>query len=205
MENLSVKIWKDAEDVNARLRELALSREGLTRVRDEALAAAANTTPYHAANAAGTYAYQEGVRALRLVFVGEDWKPDRSNGVEFIRNDERRIRVGFANVDKSGDFTLSPKARSAKGAGTERACQGNLFEGIEEYVPVPDENWSTYYLMVDLDGSAELSRPIVAEGNFSQCVERIFISESGDFDPESIVFSGDNEPVNDFEPVVTRR
>ena len=69
----------------------------------------------------------------------------------------------FCNVDRACDDEHEPKPRSPKGAGAERACVGNLFgKELPKYVPEPEEkDIATFYLMVDENGAAELSRPVV--------------------------------------------
>jgi hypothetical protein len=57
----------------------------LLRVRSVALAAAADATPFHPANAAGTLSYQHGTFSLRDEHVGEnEWVLSRPSGVEAI-------------------------------------------------------------------------------------------------------------------------
>jgi len=53
----AAKIWKEQWDVDRRLAELGLDRKGLLRIVSIALAGAANATPFHPANASGTFAY----------------------------------------------------------------------------------------------------------------------------------------------------
>ncbi|HVJ01797.1 MAG TPA: hypothetical protein VM662_06405, partial [Sphingomonas sp.] len=82
-------VRREAQDCAIRLRELGTTPARLLRIRDVALQEAANATPFHCSNAAGTFAYQHGVFALRQEHVGEDgWRLDRSEGVEGIVNDE---------------------------------------------------------------------------------------------------------------------
>jgi len=53
-------------EVGARLAELQLGPiERLLRVRSVAISASADATPFHPANAAGTFAYQHGTFALQ--------------------------------------------------------------------------------------------------------------------------------------------
>ncbi|MGB8900742.1 MAG: hypothetical protein WCC90_16555 [Methylocella sp.] len=122
--------------------------EKLLRVRSTAIAASADATPFRPPNAAGTLAYQHGTFALRKVYVGEDWRLERPDGVETIVNEARKVRVVFANVDIACDDDLKPKPRSRKGAGAERVCLGNLFGSLPEYAPEQPEGWATFYLMV---------------------------------------------------------
>lgn len=203
-ELLETKLYRQPHEVNKRLAELGLHREGLLRVRSIAIGASADATPFHPANAAGTLSYLYGTWALRDVFVGEDWQIDQSDGVEAIRNDKLKIKALFGNVDVACDDNHPPKPRSRKGAGTERACMGNLFGFLPAYSPKPEEEWATYYLMVDSNGAAEFTCPVVQARTFSSYVERIFIAASMDDRTDGITRTEDDSPV-DIEPIVARK
>lgn len=65
--------WRDPWDVDRRLAELRLGpRARLLKVRSVAIAAGADATPFHPANAVGTFSYHHGTFALRNEFVGDD-------------------------------------------------------------------------------------------------------------------------------------
>ena len=115
MDIVETQVWNEPSDVGHRLAELGLSRDALLRVVAAALSAAADATPFHPVNAAGTFAYQSGTWALRDQFIGDDWQVDRSDAVEAIKNDKIKIKVVFSNVDHACDSVQSPKARSRKG------------------------------------------------------------------------------------------
>ena len=142
--------------------------------------------------------------ALRDQFVGEIWSVDRDNSVEAIRNDNREVKIAFANVSIACDDEQKPKPRSPKGAGAERACIGNLFENLPEYAQPPTGEWATYYLMVDEKGAAELTRPVISGDTFSAYIERIYLSDGGDFDEETLSFD-DGDIKDDFDPLVARK
>ena len=196
-------VYREPEDVNRRLAELWLPIEGLNRVRKVALVASAEATDFHPANAAGTFAYHHGTWALRDEFVDEVWKKDTEDGVEAIRNERAKVKVIFANVDIACNDQQPPKPRSRKGAGSERACQGNLFGLMPLYAPRQNEVWATYYFMLDAEGAAELTRPIIRGSTFSAYVERIYLPMD---DPGSNLTNSnkDNEPV-DLDPIVARK
>lgn len=199
------RIMRAEFEADARLHELTLPRKLLLEVRDVARAAASNATPFHPANAAGTYAYQEGTWALRDRFVGGDWFVERTEGVEAIRNDRLGLRVIFSNVDIAADDDNKPKPRSPKGAGAERACVGNLFgSDLPEFAPLEIDGVATYYLMVDERGAAELTRPVVKGRTFSQYIERIYLSNGADDDLDSLRID-DGERADDFDPMVVVR
>ena len=204
MDMIETQVWKEPWDVNRRLAELELRRGALLKVVDVALSAGADATSYHPANAEGTFRYQYGVWALRDQFVGEEWLVHREESVETIRNDKLKVKVAFVNVSIACDDEQKPKPRSPKGAGSERVCSGNLFGDLPIYAPRQDGEWATYYLMVDGKGAAELTRPVISGDTFSYYVERIYLSDGQDADPEK--FSTDNDDiVNDFDPLVVRK
>lgn len=199
------RIMRAEFEADVRLNELTLPRRLLLEVRDVSRAAASNATPFHPANAAGTYAYQEGTWALRDRFVGGDWYVERTEGVEAIRNDKLGLRVIFSNVDIAADDEKKPKPRSPKGAGAERACVGNLFgSDLPEFAPLEIDGVATYYLMVDERGAAELTRPVVKGRTFSHYIERIYLSNGVDDELDSLRID-DGERADDFDPMVVVR
>jgi hypothetical protein len=82
VDKVKTKILREPWDVDRRLAELRLTREGLLNVVAVALVEAANATPYHCANAAGTFSYQHGTWALRQEFVEGEWTLDRCDGTQ---------------------------------------------------------------------------------------------------------------------------
>jgi hypothetical protein len=198
-------IWRDPWDVDRRLAELRLGpRARLLKVRSVAISAGADATPFHPANASGTFSYHHGTFALRDEFVGEDWRLDRPDGVEAIRNDAIQVKVIFANVDVASSDNLNPKPRSRKGAGTERVCGGNLFGSLPEFAPRQPAGWATYYLMVDENGAAELTRPVVRDGTFTSYIERIYLSDGSDMEGTPVVLDDGDVP-DEFDPQVVRK
>jgi hypothetical protein len=205
MDAVETKVLSDPWDVDPRLLELKLTREGLLAARDVALAERANATPFHPANAAGTFAYQHGTWALRDQFVGEDYVEDRADGVEAIFCEALKVRVAFANVDLACDINHQPKPRSNKGAGAERASGGTLFGDLPAYAPRPSDGPALYYLMVDETGAAELTRPIIKGGTFTASVERLFLSLGGDGDGEDLQHHDGDDVADNFDPQVARK
>jgi hypothetical protein len=194
------KLW----DVDRRLIELGLDRERLLNIRSIAVSAGADATPFHPANAAGTLAYHHGTWALRDQFVGDAWVLERPNGVEAIRNESAGVRVVFANVDLACNDDQPPKPRSEKGAGAERACMGNLFGQLPHFTPQPVPGCATYYLMVDENGAAELTCPVVKDGTFTAYVERIYLSDGTDLDKATLSLD-DGDIADGFDPQVVRK
>lgn len=206
MDRVEMVVRREPWDVAARLAELQLTIEGLLRVRSMAVAASADATPFHPANAAGTFSYHYGTFALRREHVGKDWRIERPDGVEAIVNENKKVRVAFANVDIACDDEIKPKPRSRKGAGAERICMGNLFGSLPEYAPAQQEGFVTFYLMVDPRGAAELTRPVVKNSTFTAWIERNYLSNGDDLD-----LDGERLPLNDddvadgFDPEVVRK
>ncbi len=202
------KILREDWEAKPRLKELRLDKDKLLIVRATAVGAAAEATPFHPANAAGTFSYQHGTFALRLENVGNHgWDSDRPNGVEAIKNDAIRVRVVFANVDVACNDEHEPKARSGKGAGAQRLCAGNgLFGDLPRYTDdsPDDEGWITFYLMVAPDGAVELSRATVEHHQFKGFVERIYLSDGSDLGMEPEV-GDDDVPADEFDPQVARK
>lgn len=204
MSKAETVILKEPWDVDRRLAEFQLRREGLLQVRKIALAAAADATPFHPANAEGTLAYQHGTFALRNEFVGDDWKIHRPNGVEAIRNEKLKLSVVFTNVDVACSDQFDPKPRSHKGAGAERVCQANLFPWLPSYAESPATGEATYYLMVAENGAAELTRVVVEGGTFVEYVERIYLSDGDDLELAPVA-QDDEEVADNFDPQVVRK
>lgn len=205
MSIIETKVLHEPWDVDRRLSELDLTRPLLLKARDVALHESANATPFHPANAAGTFAYQHGTWALRHEFVGTSgWIEDRVDGVEAIRNERLKIKVAFSNVDLACDRHHMPKPRSRKGAGAERAgAMGSLFgDDMPYYAPAPmPGGWALYYLMVDERGAAELTRPVVKGGTFSSAIERLFLSDGGDAEKLRL---DEDDAADGFDPQISR-
>jgi hypothetical protein len=204
MERVETKIFDQPWDIDRRLDEIKLDRALLLEVRDVACNASMNATPFHPVNAAGTFGYQDGSRALRDRFVGDVWSVDRADGVEAIKCEELRVRVAFCNVDVACSSFQMPKPRSRKGAGAERASGGGLFGDLPQYAPKPLDGWALYYLMMDERGAAELTRPVVRAGTFIAAIERIYLSQ-GDDEEYKIPSTGDDDSAAEFDPQVARK
>jgi hypothetical protein len=204
MDLVETKILDLQWDIDRRLKEMKLDRDLLLEVRDIARNSSLNATPFHPANAAGTFGYQDGSWALRDKFVGSDWVVDRTDGVEAIKCDQLKIKVAFCNVDLACDSNQVPKPRSRKGAGAERASGAGLFDDLPHYAPKSSGQWALYYLMMDERGAVELTSPVVRAGSFVAATERLYLSEGEDEDVEISRDSGDGV-ANDFDPQIARK
>jgi hypothetical protein len=204
MARFATVVRKEPWDVDARLAGLSLTRPGLLKVRTVARSAAADATPFHPLNAAGTLAYQHGTFGLRDEFVGDAWVVARPEAVEAIFNAKANTMVVFGNVDVACDENQEPQPRSRKGSGAERVCQGNLFGALPRFAPRQAGGASVFYLMVDENGATELSIPIVEGGTFTGFVERNFLSDGDDLDGALRTFD-DGDIADNFDPQVVRK
>ena len=202
MDIVETQVLIEDWDVDRRLSELDLNRAKLLEVVNVAVSASADSTPFHPANAAGTLAYQYGTWSLRDQLVGKRWQIDRSDSVEAIRNNRANVKVVYSNVDIACNKDHGPKPRSRKGAGSERVCNGQLFDDLPQYAPTQDDKYATYFLMVDVNGAAELSRPVISSsGTYSSYIERITSSDGNNELALLIRLSIDDEHVADeFDP-----
>lgn len=203
MDFVETKIFREPWDVDQRLNQLGLTRSGLLEARDVAMQERGNATDFHPSNAPGTFGYHHGTWAIRDRFVGEQWTLDRSDGIEAIRNESLKLKVAFCNVDVACDDDHIPKPRSEKGAGAERASGTPLFGKLPQYARRQAESPKLYYLMVDQNGAAELTRPVVSEGTFVAALERIYLSDGRD--DEAAITGEDTGPVDNFDPQVVRK
>jgi hypothetical protein len=203
MDAVETIIRRERWEIEPRLRELGLTREGLLKARDIAIHESGNATPFHAANAAGTYSYHGGTWALRNHFVGTEWTVYRSDGVEVITNEKLKIKVAFSNVDLACNTAHIPKPRTKKGAGAERAMIGGLFGDLPHYAPRQTGDWQFFYLMVDQGGAAELTRPVIKGGTFVAAIERNYLSDGSDGSGDKLLDNPDDAPI-ELEPKIAR-
>jgi hypothetical protein len=202
MNAIETVVRRDEWDVDLRLSQLKLTRKGLLIVRDVAMQERANTTAFHCSNAPGTFSYHQGTWAIRDRFVDKDWAVCRLDGIEGIRNGALKIKIAFSNVDLACDDNHIPKPRSEKGAGAERAASGGLFDHLPHFAPKPADDVALYYLMVDQQGAAELTRPIVSNGTFTTAVERIYLSSGAD---DGVALIENDDVADGFDPQVARK
>jgi hypothetical protein len=214
MAMVATRILREEWEVLPRLLALGLELPKLLNVRRVAIAAAADATPFHPANAAGTFSYQHGTFSLRNEHcgVGAVWSQDWPNGVEAIKNEAARVKIVFANVDIACDDRRQPKPRSDRGAGSQRLCSGNdLFGDLQHFAPARSTKiggWTVYYLMVAPNAAVELSCATVENNTFAHFFERIYLSDGSDLDGEfKLTIGGDDDgaAVVEFDPKVDRK
>lgn len=206
MPTFSTPIVSATDAVEVRLAELYTTREKIITVGRTARAYADDASPAMPLNAGGLLSYLHGVGALREQHVGSDYVLDRACGIESVVSRDGAVRIGFQNVDKCC-AEMPPIPRSEKGSGAETLSSPTLFEhfGLETgpLSAIKPDGILTYYVMVGLDGSIELSCPVIEKGKFVGWVERIFIdSPEGEWEaaPQT-----DNDPVNNFDISVSFR
>lgn len=190
--------------VNTRLAELFVDQAQIIAVGQTARAYADDASPYMPLNAAGMLSYLHGVGALRERLVGEHFVLDRACGIESVVSRDRTVRIGFQNVDKCC-VEMAPLPRSEKGSGAEALSGPSLFEhaGIDSgpLTGVRPDGILTYYVMVGLDGSIELSCPVIEKGRYIAWIERIFIyAPHTDWDA---TLQDDEGPLEDFDVSVS--
>ncbi len=199
MPTFNTAVLSTLAGVEHRLEDFGFTRQQIMAIGQTARAYADDASPSMPLNAAGMLSYIHGVGELRQQLVGSDYVPDRACGVESVLRRDRSVRIAFQNVDKSC-ADMPPLPRSEKGSGAAALSSPTLFEhaGVE---PGPltgvHDGVRTYYVMVGLDGSVELSCPVIEKGKYVDWIERIYIySPDGDWEAASDTDTG---PVEDFE------
>ncbi|WP_299481977.1 hypothetical protein [uncultured Roseibium sp.] len=187
-------------EIETRLADFGLVRDQLLTIARTARAYADDASPSMPLNAAGLLSYIYGVEALRQQLVGPDYFPDRTCGIEGVIHRDRSIRLAFQNVDKCC-VDMPPIPRNEKGGGAASLSAPSLFVhcGIEvgPLTGVRQDGVLTYYVMVGLDGSVELSCPIIDRGKYVDWHERIFIySPGGEWEAAP---DADKDPIEDFD------
>lgn len=168
------------KEIDQRLEGLDLNKRQLTEVMRRAITAKFSAVKNHPQNTPGTYAYHEGVRAMRdLIADGKIWSRKPENGIEYIENREKKIRMVFQNVDYACNASHDPQPISQKGTASRNAVSSNQLQLFE-----PRSNKikpSVWFLCVSENNgvlNVELSLPscIDESGNFKSYIERIFVS-----------------------------
>ena len=180
----NVVIHRDPEAMADRLAAFSLTEQDAFEVVWAALQARRDTTENHAANAAGTYAYHEGLRALRDILLPKGWVRDNELNIESVIDLGLGVRIVFQNVDVATQ-DRPPRAISGKGPAAERMVDKSmpyLFDDMESERQSrlrraeKAQGCEVWFLCVSEHGQAELSRPMeIVGGQFGEFVERIFI------------------------------
>lgn len=184
-----MKLFKKSKEVNSRLEVLNLKMDGLQEVALRAVNAKHTVVPNHPRNAPGTFAYHEGVRAMRDVLcAGGQWVQDCLNGLETVLNRESRVRIAYQNADYCCQDDNPPQPISKKGQAVKDAVnmnQGQLFDLKE--IDKSNKDYSIWYVFVSENNgvvNAELSLPtsVTKNGIFEDFYERIYILEDHELD-----------------------
>lgn len=203
MPSFNTGIVNTSAEVETRLEDFGVTRHQILAIGQTARAYADDASPSMPLNAAGMLSYIHGVGELRQQLVGTDYVPDRACGVESVMRRDRSVRIAFQNVDKSC-ADMPPLPRTEKGSGAAALSAPSLFEhaGVEAGpLTGVHDGVRTYYVMVGLDGSVELSCPVIEKGKYVDWIERIFIySPDGDWEAEP---NSDTGPIEDFEVSVS--
>lgn len=199
----NIEISESDDDVNSQLARLALSKDALIKIRDRAI--------YHfhlrntlndASNGAGTNLYLEAIQALReeICLPGNNWEKGSDNNVQTIVNHHLGLQIAFSAVDIACSKIRDPQAISPRGPAFSRMCVGaDLFDNdpehsLKEFLG----DTTTLVYMIDRDGRAELSLPVISNGNYSDFGPRIFISDGSDFEiPTQADRYDGNDSLND--------
>lgn len=192
-------------DVNARLRQLGLTRDLLIDVLRACVQGYGDCTDNDPPTAKGYESWRWGTRHFReLLLPGDpDWQ--KNDAIPSVRNAKLGIRVIVLNADDetaNPDPNAVPTNRSPKGVLHERAIKGEWLPGLPyPYEEITDEIW---YFCNHVRGDqvlAELSCPQRIEGGFIVAwKERIIIVRPGEWgDLASIEPEGDVGPDIDFD------
>jgi len=204
----------DHQEADDRVREIGLTREGLIRTGQRAIAFGNIATDNSACNAAGSLRYHEGITALRDEFRGKDWLKDRQEGVELIRHRETSVKIGFKGVHKAGVVKIEPQPVSKFGPGSERAID-NAMPTFPDFLDIDKDAklagpksgiYSFYHLMVSDDGGMELSAiRSVKDDNNLDYDERIMLRVPEDDELVIVDDSNEDDGPDHFDVVITRR
>lgn len=198
-----LNILKVEHEVKNRLALLDLSKELLAEVAIRAISQKRSAVSNHPVNAAGTFAYHEGVRSMRDLFVdGVTWKKLVENGIEYIENPYKKLRVIYQNVDYACNSSHDPQPLTKRGGSAKsKAISSNQSDIFGRELTNPNV-WVICVSEKDGVVNAELSKPtkILENGEFSQFKERIFVLENIDMNgPSPTKGSNDSESVYDDE------
>ena len=200
-------------EVRSRLSDFGLEKQELIDVALAAIAARNDAVMYlDPCNAAGTFSYIYGTRALRRLLLSKGWRSDRYGHIEGAIESDLRVKFVFQNTFTAcGDAT--PKAISGKGP----AARAQVEDG--QFVLFPDSSYNElpiaqdpksvlWFFCVALRGDepvAELLCPrAIQDRQFYGYVERIFILKPGDLPPIN-TDDGDLPEEPDLDVPVTKK
>ena len=180
-----IQLLKEERDVQARLASLDLKMEQIAEIARKAIAQKFNAVSNHPLNSPGTFAYHEGVRSMRDVIAdGVIWRKLVDQGIEYIENTNRNIRVIYQNVDYACNSSHDPQPTSKRGGKAKRdAISSNQmslsglskdFSPCNVWVICVSENNGV------IDCELSLPTKVTKNGYFTQFSERIFILQNSE-------------------------
>lgn len=176
-----LNILKVEHEVKNRLAKLDLEMNQIAEIATRAISKKSNATLNHPLNAPGTFSYHEGVNSMREIVVdGIKWKRLVENGIEYIDNPIKNIRVIFQNVDYACNSSHDPQPTSKRGGSAKRdAISSNQLDLFGREL-TPTNVWVICVSENKGIINAEISMPtkISKNGSFSQFVERIFVLQN---------------------------
>ena len=171
-------------EVKNRLNQLDLTKDRLSEVAKRAIAQKFNAVSNHPVNAPGTFAYHEGVRAMRDIFVdGNKWNKLIENGIEYIENRDKKIKMIYQNVDYACGTNDPQPISKRSGVAKRNSINSNQIELFEREIP----HRNVFVLCVSenkgiVNAELSLHTEISKNGNFSNFIERIFILQDYDYE-----------------------
>lgn len=202
-------------DVDRRLREIGLSRAGLTSAIRASVAAVAGCTDNSPPTARGYMAWMAGVVRLREEFGARGWTRDDTANFSTIVSHAKLVKVAVANTDDAtGNARILPTNRSKKGElGKKAALLNQLLLPFDGWSVEPDEakipGFSTWYLCIYVNGEtvrAELSLPTkIEKGFFADWSERLILVDSDDGWRRTVTPDADDGDGPEFKVVVSRK
>lgn len=209
----------DAPEVDDRLADFMVKRQGLVRIGLTALGARNDSLPYDDPKTAkGQFAYIYGVRTLRQVFRPAGYEAISSQNIESVYDSKNQRKIMFQSVDCACIESRAPKAISEIGSGKELVienAQTFLFKDMEDAERERQarltafqraEAWYLCVAFVNNTVSIELSRPRGVENKqfADDFVERIFILRDGD-GPSGLINLVDDLPPIEIKPIIIKR
>lgn len=200
MRTLMLKLLEAEHEIKSRLAQIDLTINKLSEVAKRAIAQKSSAVSNHPVNAPGTFAYHEGVRAMRDIFVDDvTWKKSVENGIEYIENPSKKIKIMYQNVDHACNRSRDPQPISKRGGIAKRnAISSNQLDLFGRETP----STNVWVICVSENKgivNAEISLPaeILKNGCFSHFIERIFILQNHDLENNSNNSEDSGDQYND--------
>jgi hypothetical protein len=184
-------------DVDARLKELGLTREILVDSAKQGHLAFIGCTINHPPLLPGILAWGETVRSLREYLAPDDWSRSDENNYSLVISPGGKIALAVATGDEeTGLENGHPSNKARKGRATRRAVNQNQMSfdfgpaaALPDINPSDEEKRATWILLLHRDDNEvrlELSLPAsITEGHIDSWKERIILGSfpfDGDID-----------------------